>query len=122
MTVAWDLECGSSQLQPRLYLVSDPATRGRVGLRPGQWAVGAVMALVVLVALLLLALPLPSLGGRTLAQATPAPGQEYIVKAGDTLGSIAHRADPAQAAALTQRLAAETGSPYVVPGEHIFIP
>ena len=49
-------------------------------------------------------------------------GQEYIVKAGDTLASIAARADPAHAASLTGQLARETGSSVVVPGEHIFIP
>ena len=58
----------------------------------------------------------------TLAQAAPAPGQEYIVKAGDTLASIANRADPVHAASLTGQLVRETGTSAVVPGEHIFIP
>jgi hypothetical protein len=44
------------------------------------------------------------------------------VKAGDTLASIANRADPARAASLSGQLARETGTGSVVPGEHIFIP
>jgi hypothetical protein len=80
------------------------------------------MALVVAVALVLLALPIRALGGRTLAQEPPAQGQEYVVKSGDTLTSIAHGADPADTAGLAARLATETGSPFVVPGEHILIP
>ena len=59
---------------------------------------------------------------RPTAQAAPAQGQEYIVKAGDTLASIATRADPAHAGALVGRLVRETGTNLVVPGEHIFIP
>ena len=50
----------------------------------------------------------------------PRPGTEY--KAGDTLASIANRADPAHATSMTGQLARETGSGSVVPGEHIFIP
>ena len=49
----------------------------------------------------LLALPIRSFGGSTLAQAAPAQGQEYVVKSGDTLASIAAQADPAHAVALT---------------------
>ena len=69
-------------------------------------------------------LPFPSapFGGSTLAQAAPAQGQEYIVKAGDTLASIATRADPEHSASLTESLVRETGTNLVVPGEHIFIP
>ena len=67
------------------------------------------MALVVVVSLVLLALPIRSLGGSTLAQAAPASGQEYVVKAGDTLGSIARLADPSHAAGLAARLVAEIG-------------
>jgi hypothetical protein len=81
-----------------------------------------MVAVAVLVLLVLLALPIRSFGGSTLAQAAPAPGQEYIVKTGDTLASIADRADPAHAAGLTERLSRQVGSTVVVPGEHIFIP
>jgi hypothetical protein len=72
--------------------------------------------------LVLLALPIRAIGGSTLAQAAPAQGQEYIVKTGDTLASIATRADPARATSLSDRLAREVGSSVVVPGEHVFIP
>ena len=70
----------------------------------------------------MLALPIRSLGGSTLAQAAPAQGQEYVVKSGDTLAAIAAAADPRHAVALTGRLAREVGSNVLVPGEHIFIP
>ena len=81
-----------------------------------------VLGAVVLTLLVLLALPIRAIGGSTLAQSAPAPGQEYIVKAGDTLASIATRADPSHAIALDGQLAREVGSTVVVPGEHIFIP
>ena len=84
--------------------------------------VGVVVGALVATMLVLLALPIRSFGGSTLAQAAPAQGQEYIVKSGDTLESIAAQADPAHAAALTGRLAREVGSTAVVPGEHIYIP
>jgi hypothetical protein len=72
--------------------------------------------------LVLLALPIRAIGGSTLAQAAPAQGQEYVVKPGDTLASIAIRADPSHGGALSDRLAREVGSSVVVPGEHVFIP
>jgi hypothetical protein len=81
-----------------------------------------ILATVVVALLVLLALPIRAFGGSTLAQAAPAQGQEYIVKAGDTLASIATRADPAHSASLTERLVRETGTNLVVPGEHVFIP
>ena len=84
---------------------------------PGRLVLGVVLTLLVL-----LALPIRSFGGSTLAQAAPAQGQEYVVKAGDTLASIAAQADPAHAGSLTGQLAREVGSTAVVPGEHIFIP
>jgi hypothetical protein len=82
----------------------------------------AVLAAFVLVLLTLLALPVRALGGSTLAQDPAAPGQEYIVKAGDTLTSIAAQADPVHRAWMAAQLARETGSAVVVPGEHLFIP
>jgi Tfp pilus assembly protein FimV len=118
MTVAYELDCET--YRPRLYVVPDqpvrPAASSRV--RHRRVLVGAVLAIL----LVLLALPIRALGGSTLAQAAPAQGQEYIVKAGDTLASIANRADPAHAASLSGELARETGTGSVVPGEHIFIP
>ena len=118
MTVAYELDFET--YRPQLYVV--PYQPVRTGASPRvlrrRVAVGAVLAIL----LVLLALPIRALGGSTLAQSAPAHGQEYIVKAGDTLASIATRADPAHSASLTERLVRETGSSLVVPGEHVFIP
>jgi Tfp pilus assembly protein FimV len=118
MTVAYELDF--EMYRPQLYVVPDQAERTAPSpqIRRRRVAVGAVLAIL----LVLLALPIRALGGSTLAQAAPAQGQEYIVKAGDTLTSIANRADPAHAASLTGQLVRETGTSLVVPGEHIFIP
>jgi len=121
MSVAWEIEFET--YRPRLYALPDqpartaPAPQVRRRRMVGVGVVAAVVALLVL-----LALPIRTLGGSTLAQAAPAQGQEYIVKAGDTLASIARQADPTHAAALAARLARETGSTVLVPGEHVFIP
>ena len=118
MTVAYELDFET--YRPRLYVLPDQPARTAPSprVRRRRVVVGAVAAIL----LVLLALPIRSLGGSTLAQAAPAQGQEYIVKAGDTLASIATRADPAHAGSLTGQLARETGTSQVVPGEHIFIP
>ena len=118
MTVAYELDFET--YRPQLYVVPDQPARTRTSprVRRRRVVVGAVVAVL----LVLLALPIRALGGSTLAQAAPAQGQEYIVKAGDTLASIANRADPAHAASLTGQLVRETGTSSVVPGEHIFIP
>ena len=118
MTVAYELDFET--YRPQLYVVPDQAARTAPSprVRRRRVVVGAVLAIL----LVLLALPIRALGGSTLAQAAPAQGQEYIVKAGDTLASIADRADPAHAASLTGQLVRETGTSFVVPGEHIFIP
>jgi hypothetical protein len=118
MTVAYELDFET--YRPRLYVVPDQPVRTAASpqVRRRRVLVGAVLAIL----LVLLALPIRALGGSTLAQAAPAQGQEYIVKAGDTLASIANRADPAHAASLSGQLARETGTGSVVPGEHIFIP
>ena len=123
MSVAFELE--NPAYRPlRLYVLPDPPAR--IAPTPPsvrrRRAVLAAAAVVAAVLLILLALPLRQLGGSTLAQAQPTPGQEYIVKSGDTLASIAARADRADASALTARLAREVGSTVVVPGEHIQIP
>ncbi len=44
------------------------------------------------------------------------PGRSCIVKGGDTLASVAARADQADAGALAARMAREVGSTIVVPG------
>ena len=123
MSVAFELE--NPAYRPlRLYVVPDPPVRSAPtppAVRRRR-AVLAVAAVAVALLLVLLALPLRQLGGSNLAQAQPTVGQEYIVKSGDTLASIAARADRAQAGSLTARLAREVGSTVVVPGEHIQIP
>ena len=118
MTVAYELEIET--YRPRLYVVPDQPARTAPSPRVVRRRV--VLGIVVAILLVLLALPIRALGGSTLAQAAPAQGQEYIVKAGDTLASIATRADPAHSASLTERLVRETGTSLVVPGEHVFIP
>jgi hypothetical protein len=45
-----------------------------------------------------------------------------VVQSGDTLASIAQRVDADNVGVMTQRLAHEVGSSYVVPGEHLLIP
>jgi len=118
MTVAFELDFEA--YRPRLYALPDQPARTAPSPRVRRRRV--VLAAVVVGLLVLLALPIRSLGGSTLAQAAPAQGQQYIVKAGDTLASIATQADPAHTASLTQQLAREVGSTVVVPGEHVFIP
>ena len=118
MSVAFELDFEA--YRPRLYAVPDQPARTAPSPRVRRRRV--VLGLVVLTLLVLLALPIRTIGGSTLAQAAPAAGEEYIVKAGDSLASIATRADPSHAAALSRQLASEVGSTVVVPGEHIFIP
>ncbi len=118
MTVAYELEFET--YRPQLYVVPDQPARTAPTPRVRRRRVVAAAFVVVL--LILLALPIRAFAGSTLAQAAPAQGQEYIAKAGDTLASIATRADPAHAASLTEQLVRETGTSLVVPGEHIFIP
>lgn len=85
----------------------------------------ALLGLVVGALLVLLALPVGVLGGRALpSRATPLrPGAEYVVRPGDTLWSIALRLDPTgDPRAVVARLAAETGSATIVPGERLRLP
>jgi hypothetical protein len=118
MSVAFELEFEACR--PWLYALPDQPARFPPSPRVRRRRV--VLAVFVIALLALLALPVRALGGSTLAQAAPAQGQEYIVKAGDTLASIAARADPGHAAALTARISSAIGSTVVVPGEHVFIP
>jgi Tfp pilus assembly protein FimV len=118
MSVAFELEF--EVCRPRLYAL--PGQPARTAPTPRVRRRRVVLALVVLGLLVLLALPIEALGGSTVGQAPPSKGQVYVVKAGDTLASIAAQAHPAAAGALTQRLAHEVGSSVVVPGEHVFIP
>jgi len=118
MTVAFELDFEA--YRPRLYALPDQPARTAPSPRVRRRRV--VLAAVVVGLLVLLALPIRSLGGSSLAQAAPAQGQQYIVKAGDTLASIATQADPSHTASLAEQLAREVGSTVVVPGEHVFIP
>ena len=117
MTFAFQLKFEACR--PRLYALPDQAARTR--LPPGCAAAGWSWPPWSLACSSCWRCP-SGLGGSTLAQAAPAQGQEYIVKAGDTLSSIAMQADPSNAALLTDGLAREVGSNVVVPGEHVFIP
>lgn len=82
--------------------------------------------LLVAGALGLLALPTSALAGRAVVAhpaAVPAGGSTYVVQPGDTLWSIAARADRnGDPRALVRELAAETGSENVYPGERIALP
>jgi LysM domain len=121
VSVAFEFEYEACR--PRLRALPDlPAHGGRVRLtRRRQVGLAAAVVVVVLL-LVLLALPLRALGGSTLAQVAPAPGADYVVKPGDTLVSIANRADRSHARTLAAQLAREAGSSVVVPGEHLHIP
>jgi Tfp pilus assembly protein FimV len=118
MSVAFELEVEACR--PKLYALPDQPARTAPTPRVRRRRV--VLGAVVLGLLVLLALPIRAFGGSTLAQAPPSKGQVYVVRAGDTLASIAAQANPAGAGMLTQELANEVGSSVVVPGEHVFIP
>ncbi len=121
MSVAFELEYEACR--PRLYAFPGLTARTvptSVVRRRRVLLVAAAGLVAVL--LVLLALPLRSFGGSTLAQVTPAPGADYIVKPSDTLASIAIRTDPAHAPILAAQMAREVGSSVVVPGEHLRIP
>ncbi len=98
--------------------------RARASLRARRRR--AVAGLVVAGALTLLALPVTGLGGRPAGLhrlASPEAGATYVVQPGDTLWSIAVRADRnGSPRALAQELASETGSEDVYPGERIVLP
>jgi len=118
MSVAFELEIEACR--PRLYALPDQPARTAPTPRVRRRRV--VLGAVVLGLLVLLALPIRALGGSTLAQAPPSKGQVYVVKAGDTLASIAAQASPTGADLLTRQLAREVGSSVVVPGEHVYVP
>jgi hypothetical protein len=81
-----------------------------------------VLGVVVVVLLVLLMLPVRALGGKTVAGAAPNPGQEYVVRTGDSVASIASRVGGGNVAGLERQLANEVGSNVLVPGEHLLIP
>ncbi|HEY1831047.1 MAG TPA: LysM domain-containing protein [Acidimicrobiales bacterium] len=124
VSVAFDLEY--EVFRPPLRLVTGEAVvdpnpfrvSREVQIRRRRLALVAIVAVL----LVLLMLPIRALGGATLASTTPSQGQHYVVKAGDSLASIARQADPANPTSMVHRLVAETGSDVVVPGEHLLIP
>ena len=124
MSIAFELEYEACRRPFRLYALPDQPARVAPSprVRRVRMVLTVAVATTVLVLLVLLALPLRQLGGSTLAQDPAAPGQEYIVKSGDSLASIAQSADPAHASSLASQLAREVGSTVIVPGEHIRIP
>src|SRR5580700_593724 len=119
MSVALELEYET--FYPRLQLVSGTSRGGRMAItRSQRWRIAFVAAAVIVFALLML--PLHALGGQTIAGSAPAAGQIYVVQSGDTLHSIAARADSGNVSGMTAELAKEAGSSVVVPGEHLLIP
>ena len=101
---------------PRPRRRTSPAVRRRRTLL-------AVMGLL----LLGLALPLSGTGGHSHTTGSALAGNggvvTYTVRPGDTLWSIAERLDPASdPRPLMVRLATQTGSDTVVPGEQIVLP
>ena len=118
MSVALELEYEA--FYPRLRVVPEPPRRlpsRRVQHRR------LLLGLVAVGLLVLLALPIRAIGGHTIAGSAPAAGQVYVVQNGDTLTSIARTGGAGPyAPSLVQRLAAETGSSTIVPGEHLLIP
>jgi hypothetical protein len=118
MSVAMELEYEA--FYPRLRVVSGAEPRSRVSSRVQRRRI--VVGAVAAVLLVLLMLPIRSLGGQTIAGSAPTAGQEYVVQSGDTLASIAARVDPGNVSRMVQRLSSETGSTTVVTGEHLLIP
>jgi Tfp pilus assembly protein FimV len=140
MTAAWLAPDPANGLDPpghpRLRLVPggtavEPRvpTRRPAGARQAPLEVRRRRTLVAAMALMLLglALPLSGTGGHSHATG-PAPAGAtgpvtYTVRPGDTLWSIAQRADPnGDPRPLVARLAAEDGSDQVVPGQQLEVP
>jgi len=117
VSVALELEFEA--IYPSLQLVPQPPRRQPSSRLQPRWLMVGVVAIGLLV---LLALPVRAIGGKTVAGSAPAAGQVYVVQAGDTLTSIAREVQPAQVTSLVHRLANEVGSSTIVPGEHLAIP
>jgi hypothetical protein len=118
MSVALEVEYEA--FYPRLSVVPD--VPGRTGTSPRVRRRRLILGAVVVVLLVLLMLPITAFGGRTIAVGTPSPGQEYVVRSGDTVASIAGRVGGGSVSGLERQLASEAGSRVLVPGEHLLIP
>jgi hypothetical protein len=113
MSVALEVEYEA--FYPKLHVVPD--VPGRTGP-----SARVILGVVVVVLLVLLMLPLKALGGQTIAGSAPTAGQEYVVRSGDTIASVAEQVGGANVASLERQLAGEAGSSVLVPGEHLLIP
>jgi hypothetical protein len=124
MSVAFELDYEAFSPGLRLLPPVPARTADPLWIRHRRTIVLGVTAAVLLV---LLVLPIRALGGRTLAGAAPTAGQVYVVRGGDTLASIATQvvgshANASRLAAFEQKVASQTGSAVLVPGEHLLIP
>jgi hypothetical protein len=118
MSVALELEF--EEFYPQLTLVPEAPHRRSASPRVQRRRV--ILVAVVAVLLVLLMLPIRALGGKTLAGSAPTVGQQYVVRSGDTLASIATQVGGGNVRGLEHQLAAEAGSTALVPGEHLLIP
>jgi hypothetical protein len=118
MSVALELEYEA--FYPELSVVPDLPRRPGPSARVQRRRV--VLGLIVVGLLILLMLPITALGGKTIGGAAPTAGQEYVVRSGDTLASIASRVGGGNTAGIERQLASEAGSTVLVPGEHLLIP
>ncbi|HEX3840592.1 MAG TPA: LysM peptidoglycan-binding domain-containing protein [Acidimicrobiales bacterium] len=121
----WPATAGES---PVLALVPDPVPVRQARRRVSS-AVRLRRTLLALAGLMVvgLALPLGGAGGPSHPSGSALAGTthpiEYTVQPGDTLWSIATAVDPsADPRPLVAKLAAQTGSDTVEPGEHISVP
>ncbi|HUY17245.1 MAG TPA: hypothetical protein VMV11_06760 [Acidimicrobiales bacterium] len=121
----------SAQSAPRpLRLGSSVQLRRRQRARVLQRRRRALVALVLVAALTILALPGHTFGATTGAglstdlatSSVLASGMNYVVQPGDTVNSIARDVNPVQPSLARTLLVRELGSSVVVPGEHVLIP
>lgn len=117
VSVALELEYET--VFPRLRVVPEPIRRAPARRHQHLWVILGVVTVGLLV---LLALPIRSIGGKAIAGSAPVVGQVYVVQPGDSLQSIAQRVNPTGVSSLVKQLAAEAGSSTIVPGEHLLIP
>jgi hypothetical protein len=118
MSVALEVEYEA--FYPRLHAVPDAPGRTVPSAQVQRRRV--ILGVVVVVLLVLLMLPIRALGGRTIAGSAPTAGQEYVVRSGDTLASVAEQVGGGSVAGIERQLAAEAGSTVLVPGERLLIP